>query len=48
VELRPWKTAYERLRLWTADGTRNKTLAEAIVRDEDPEAAQEVLSDHAV
>jgi hypothetical protein len=31
--LRPWKTAHERLRLWTAGGTWGKTLAEVIVRD---------------
>ena len=30
----PWKTAHERLRLWTADGTWDKSLAEVIVRDD--------------
>jgi transposase len=30
----PWKTAHERLRLWTADGTWDKILAEVIVRDD--------------
>ena len=29
-----WKTAHERLRLWTADGTWDKILAEVIVRDD--------------
>ncbi|WP_369794330.1 IS5 family transposase [Amycolatopsis sp. ATCC 39116] len=29
----PWKTAHERLRLWTADGTWQKILDEAIVKD---------------
>jgi transposase len=30
----PWKTAHERLRLWTADGTWDKILAEVIVGDD--------------
>jgi hypothetical protein len=30
----PGKTAHERLRLWTADGTWDKILAEVIVRDD--------------
>ena len=30
----PWTTAHERLRLWTADGTWDKILAEVIVRDD--------------
>jgi transposase len=30
----PWKTTHERLRLWTADGTWDKILAEVIVRDD--------------
>jgi transposase len=30
----PWKTAHERLRLWTADGTWDTILAEVIVRDD--------------
>jgi transposase len=29
-----WKTAHERLRLWTADGTWDKIRAEVIVRDD--------------
>ena len=31
---RPWKTAHERLRLWTADGTWGKILALVIVRED--------------
>ncbi|GHF00338.1 hypothetical protein GCM10017786_36450 [Amycolatopsis deserti] len=30
----PWKTAHERLRLWTADGTWQKILDEVIVKDD--------------
>jgi transposase len=30
----PWKTAHERLRLWTRDGTWDKILAEVIVKDD--------------
>jgi len=30
----PWKTAHERLRRWTADGTWDKILAEVIVHAE--------------
>jgi transposase len=29
----PWKTAHERLRKWTADGTWDRVLAEVIVKD---------------
>lgn len=30
----PWKTAHERLRVWTADGTWDRILAEVIVKDD--------------
>src|SRR3712207_6831295 len=30
----PWKTAHERLRKWTADGTWERILAEVIVKDD--------------
>lgn len=30
----PWKTAHERLRKWTFDGTWDRILAEAIVKDD--------------
>ena len=30
----PWKTAHERLRLWTADGTWQRILDEAVVKDD--------------
>jgi transposase len=30
----PWKTAHERLRLWTADGSWQKILDEVIVKDD--------------
>lgn len=30
----PWKTAHERLRLWTADGTWQKILDEVVVKDD--------------
>jgi transposase len=30
----PWKTAHERLRKWTADGTWDRILAEVIVKDD--------------
>jgi transposase len=30
----PWKTAHERLRLWTADGTWRRILDEVIVKDD--------------
>lgn len=30
----PWKTAHERLRMWTADGTWDRILAEVIVKDD--------------
>ena len=30
----PWKTAHERLRLWTADGTWQRILDEVIVKDD--------------
>ena len=30
----PWKTAHERLRMWTADGTWDRILAAVIVKDD--------------
>ena len=30
----PWKTAHERLRKWTADGTWDKILTEVVVKDD--------------
>lgn len=30
----PWKTAHERLRIWTADGTWERILAHVIVKDD--------------
>jgi len=30
----PWKTAHERLRLWTKDGTWARILDEVIVKDD--------------
>lgn len=30
----PWKTAHERLRIWTADGTWDRILNEVIVKDD--------------
>src|SRR3954454_6778392 len=30
----PWKTAHERLRRWTADGTWDRVLAEVVVKDD--------------
>jgi transposase len=30
----PWKTAHERLRIWTADGTWERVLDEVIVKDD--------------
>lgn len=31
----PWKTAHERLRLWTKDGTWDRILDRVIVKDDD-------------
>src|SRR4029078_3333786 len=30
----PWKTAHERLRIWTADGTWERVLDQVIVKDD--------------
>ena len=30
----PWKTAHERLRMWTADGTWDRILAAVVVKDD--------------
>jgi transposase len=30
----PWKTAHERLRIWTADGTWDRLLEEVVVKDD--------------
>ena len=40
----PWKTAHERLRLWTADGTWQKILDEVIVKDDSVGAVEWVIS----
>jgi len=40
----PWKTAHERLRKWTADGTWEKILAEAIVKDDAVGEVEWILS----
>ena len=40
----PWKTAHERLRLWTADGTWEKILAHVIVKDDSVSKVEWVFS----
>jgi len=40
----PWKTAHERLRRWTADGTWERILAEVIVKDDAVEEVEWVIS----
>jgi transposase len=40
----PWKTAHERLRKWTADGTWDKILQAAIVKDDAVGEVEWVLS----
>jgi transposase len=40
----PWKTAHERLRRWTADGTWDRILAEAITKDDSVGAAEQAIS----
>jgi transposase len=40
----PWKTAHERLRRWTADGTWDKILQAAIVKDDAVGELEWVLS----
>ena len=40
----PWKTAHERLRLWTADGTWQKILDEVIVKDDSVGEVEWVIS----
>lgn len=40
----PWKTAHERLRRWTADGTWDKILQAAIVKDDAVGEVEWVLS----
>jgi transposase len=40
----PWKTAHERLRTWTRDGTWQKILDEAIVKDDAVAELEWVLS----
>lgn len=40
----PWKTAHERLRLWTADGTWDRILDEVIVKDDSVGEVEWVIS----
>jgi transposase len=40
----PWKTAHERLRLWTRDGTWQKILDHVIVKDDSVGAVEWVIS----
>ena len=40
----PWKTAHERLRLWTADGTWQRILDEVIVKDDSVGEVEWVIS----
>jgi transposase len=40
----PWKTAHERLRLWTADGTWQKILDEVIVKDDSVGQVEWIIS----
>ena len=40
----PWKTAHERLRLWTRDGTWQKILDQVIVKDDSVGAVEWVIS----
>lgn len=40
----PWRTAHERVRLWTRDGTWDKILAQAIVKDDSVGNVEWVIS----
>jgi transposase len=40
----PWKTAHERLRLWTADGTWQRILDDVIVKDDSVGEIEWILS----
>lgn len=40
----PWKTAHERLRKWTADGTWQKVLDQVVVKDDSVGRVQWLLS----
>lgn len=40
----PWKTAHERLRRWTADGTWDRVLAEVVVKDDSVGEVEWVIS----
>jgi transposase len=40
----PWKTAHERLRLWTADGTWERIMAEAVTEDDSIAEVESVIS----
>ena len=40
----PWKTAHERLRKWTADGTWDRILDEVIVKDDSVGQLQWIVS----
>jgi transposase len=40
----PWKTAHERLRLWTADGTWERIMAEVVTKDDSVGEVEFVIS----
>lgn len=40
----PWKTAHERLRKWTADGTWERILAEVVVKDDSISSLDEAIA----
>jgi transposase len=40
----PWKTAHERLRRWTADGTWDRILDQAVVKDDSVGAVEWIIS----
>jgi transposase len=40
----PWKTAHERLRLWTRDGTWERIMAEVVTKDDSVGDVEFVIS----
>jgi transposase len=40
----PWKTAHERLRKWTADGTWDKVMVEVVTKDDSVGGVEWVIS----
>jgi transposase len=40
----PWKTAHERLRVWTADGTWERIMAEVVTKDDSIGEVEFVIS----